>query len=420
MPGIKDSKIAVVCSTYRNPDKPSLTRLYGIASLIDQIRHQQFSGQASVVIVDDSPEMHPFVEGLGGALGSSLMYFHVPERNNPPQEIRKRFQYATGFLPSDDALQNDPVWINKIKEATQWQTFLPFDYEFAKTAKIDMPGQMLSARPTIGMKKNFGCAAYTEATGGLPDTFVYVDDDDLRSAEYLDIVQKGIAGHSFARVTKTFCHNISADPAHRAWGEIDFKLQKDINGNWAIPSDVMDGDAYKYESGILIQRPVHDLYSRNLMLAWPVISHDGALHNYTGDTWYRGAQQFGGFFPTSFSEDIITFKRMSSLSGFSAAKIEVDQSPFIRCSDGRNASDFYCTRPLKEEDIPAWCQEALSPLYRATDASLPIEAHDDILFRMGRAYARTGALDLSLIGETSPSRPAFITGSKRGLAGGPV
>ena len=238
-----------------------------------------------------------------------------------------------------------------------------------------MPGQMLALRPTIGMKKNFGCAAYTEATGVLPDVFVYVDDDDLRSPDYLKIVRDGIAGHDFARVTKTFCHNVSPEHQHRVWGEIDFQLQKDVNNNWSIPAAIMESTTYKYENGIMTERPVHDLYTRNLMLAWPIISHDGALHNYTGDIWNRGVQAFGGFFPTSFSEDIITFKRMSTLSGFSAAKIDGAEAPFIRCSDGRNASDFYSTAILNSKAVPTWCHAALAPLYKATDAKLGLKAH---------------------------------------------
>jgi len=387
-------RLAIVCSTYRNPEKPSLTRLYGIMSLIDQIRNQSLKADTRVVIVDDSAAPHPFIEGLNGALGDDLMYFHLPERNNLPSSMRRNFNYAAGFFPKDADFQNDPFWKDQVRQVKAWESFLPFDHEFAKKFKIDMAGQLLAPRPTIGMKKNFGCAAYAEATGSVPDTYVYVDDDDLRSPDYLKIVRDGIQGYDFARVTKTFCHNVSPDAEHRFWGEIDFKLDKDVNGNWFIPAEVMDSLAYKYEDGILIDRPVHDLYQRNLMLAWPIISHDGALHNYTGAIWQRAVKEFGGFFPTSFSEDIITHKNMSGLSGFKDAKIDVAESPFIRCSDGRNASEFYCSNVMTQADIPAWCHDALAPLYKATDLALPYAAHEEILRDLGRAYARTGHLDL--------------------------
>lgn len=390
-------RLAVVCSTYRNPEKPSLTRLYGIMSLIDQVRNQTLKADTRVVIVDDSAEPHPFIEGLNGALGDDLMYFHLPERNNLPASVRQKFNFAAGFFPKDADFQNDPFWKGQVQQVKAWESFLPFDYEFAKKFKIDMAGQLLAPRPTIGMKKNFGCAAYAEATGSVPDVYVYVDDDDLRSPDYLKIVRDGIKGHDFARVTKTFCHNVSPEAKHRFWGEIDFKLDKDINGNWFIPAEVMESRAYKYEDGILIDRPVHDLYQRNLMLAWPIISHDGALHNYTGAIWQRAVKEFGGFFPTSFSEDIITHKNMSRLSGFSDAKIDVAESPFIRCSDGRNASEFYCSKVMTQADIPAWCHDALAPLYKATDLALPYAAHEEILRNLGRAYARTGRLDLSRV-----------------------
>ncbi|MBI2233594.1 MAG: hypothetical protein HYU57_01060 [Micavibrio aeruginosavorus] len=395
-------RIAVVCSTYRNPEKPSLTRLYGIMSLIDQVRNQSLQADTRIVIVDDSAEKHPFVEGLGNALGDDLMYFHVPSRNNLPRGLAKKFNYAAGFFPKDADFQQDPFWKTQLQEVKAWESFLPFDYEFAKKFKIDMAGQLLAPRPTIGMKKNFGCAAYAEAAGSVPDVFVYVDDDDLRSPDYLRIVRDGIQGFDFARVTKTLCHNVSPEAQHRFWGEIDFQVQKDINGNWFIPPEVMDSRAYKYEDGILIDRPVHDLYQRNLLLAWPIISHDGALHNYTGAIWERAAKEFGGFFPTSFSEDIITHKKMSRLSGFRDAKIEVAESPFIRCSDGRNASEFYCTKVVDKADVPVWANGALAPLYKATDLGLPYAAHEEILRDLGRHYAKTGQLDLSRIKPPAP------------------
>jgi hypothetical protein len=47
--------VAVVCSTYRAPGKESLTRLYGIPSLIEQTFSQNYGGPVHLVIVDDSP-----------------------------------------------------------------------------------------------------------------------------------------------------------------------------------------------------------------------------------------------------------------------------------------------------------------------------------------------------------------------------
>ena len=390
-------RIAVVCSTYRNPDKPSLTRLYGIMSLIDQVQNQNYDGDVRIVIVDDSPTPHPFITGLNGALGDRLMYFHTPERANLSPDIHKNFATAASFFPTDHDFKSNPFWQNKLQQAKDWQNFLPFDYEFAKHFKIDMPGQMLNARPTIGMKKNFGCAAYADAVGSVPDIYVYVDDDYLRSPDYLQIVSDGIKDHDFARVIKTYCHNVSPDAEHRFWGEIDFQLYKDSNNNWAIPNDVMESQALKYEDGQLISRPVYDLYQRNLMLAWPILGHDGALHNYRGSTWQKAAHEFGGFFPTSFSEDIITHKMMHQLPGFSAAKIEVDQAPFIRCSDGRNASDFYCTSVVDQTTLPAWTKDALAPLYRAVALGTDEAVHAAILHKMGRDYAQTGVLDTNLI-----------------------
>lgn len=384
----KQPSIAVVCSTYRNPEKPSLTRLYGIYSLIDQIRSQNYDGDVKIVIVDDSNEPHPFIEGLRGDLGDQLSYFHVPRRNLLSDTIKRDFSYAASFLPTDEQLATSNVWREHLSRAEAWQNYLPFDYEFAKNFKLDLPGQIRAERPTIGMKKNFGCAAYLEKFGQLPDIFVYVDDDDLRSPDYLQIVADGIKGNNFARVAKTFCHNVSPDPEHRVWAEIDFQFQQDVNGQWYIPAAVMDSNSYKYHDGGIIERPVHDLYARNLLLAWPIISHDGALHNYTGETWHQAAKEFGGFFPTSFSEDIITHRMMHQLPGFKAAKIEVQDPPFIRCSDGRNASDFYATKILTADEVPEWCHLALKPLYEAVAAPQIAEYHTDKLRETGRQYLK--------------------------------
>ncbi len=400
------NKMAVICCTYRNPEKPSLARLYGIMSLIDQIQNQSFKGDVKIVIVDDSPEPHPFIQGLANAMDDRLLYFHVPERNNLPLSVQQNFAKAAGFFPKDEDFKANPYWKNKIEEAQAWHDFLPFDDEFAKTFRIDLPGQMLSPRPTLGMKRNFGCSAYVEATGSLPDVFVHVDDDDHRSPDYLQIVWDGIQGYNFARVAKTFCHNVSPDPMHRVWGEIDFDPQIDINNNWIIPADIRQGKAYKYHEGRFIERPVTDLYPRNLLLSWPLISHDGCLHNYSGETWKKAVQEFGGIYPSTFSDDILTYRNISRLKGFKAAKIAVAEAPFIRCSDGRNASDFYATKIMDGKDVPSWCNDALAPLYRATDLSVPYATHNKILHDLGRTYARTGKIDLSAIQRPAPLTPS--------------
>lgn len=391
----KKKNVGVICSTYRDPKKPSLTRLYGIASLIDQCLNQEFDGNISVFIVDDSPEPHPFLQGLSEKLQGTVFYFHLPERNNLPANITNNYPTASRFFPKDSDFKNDPFWIDKIAQVESWKHFLPFDYEFAKTFSVDMLRQVTDLRPTIGMKKNFACGAYQDHFQKLPDTFIYVDDDDFRSPEYISRVVDGIKGANFARMTQTYVHNISENPKNKFWAEVDFQVSQDHNGNWYIPNDVMNSDCFKFEDGKIIKRPVSDLYARNLLLAWPIISHDGALHSYTGETWGKAAKEFGGFFPTSFSEDIITHKMMHQLSGFKTAKIDVSQPHFLRCSDGNNCSDFYVTKTLGESVMPQWVHDSLSPLYEALELGRDPDLHHERLIRMGKEFGKKGNFKLS-------------------------
>lgn len=383
--------IAVVCSTYRNPEKDNTVREYGIMKLVDQIFNQDYKGgKVTLIIVDDSAEPHPFLNKIKDNLGDRFMYLHVPSRNNISDEYRKKYPRACEFIPNDKAMNSNHWKVEKLKVAA-WENFLPFDYEFAKQYKIDMVGQMMGERPTIGMKKNFGCMAYCEATGSQPSIFTFVDDDDLRSPDYLSTVEKHLGDEGFARMTKTYAYNYSNNEADRIWGEIDFQLTEDVNGKWFIPNDVMDSDCFKVDDGQIITRPVHDLYQRNLQLAWPVIGHDGALHNYAGNTWLFAAENFGGFFPTSFSEDIITHHMMEK-HGVTTSTIPVDEPRFIRCADGRNASDFYATKLLEEDGISPWAKESIAGFYDFLEKS-KLTSKDAFMKAQASQFLNQGTLD---------------------------
>ena len=106
--------VAVVCSTYRAPGKESLTRLYGIPSLIEQTFSQNYGGPIHLVIVDDSPEPHPYLQGLGKS-DPRITYCHVPERNNIPAELRAAFPKACAFIPSDADLLTEK-WQDKLAQ----------------------------------------------------------------------------------------------------------------------------------------------------------------------------------------------------------------------------------------------------------------------------------------------------------------
>ena len=390
----ENKKVGVICSTYRDPSKPSLTRLYGISSLIEQVMNQNFDGDIRLFIVDDSPEPHPFLVGLGEKLKDRVFYFHTPERNNLSNEILTANPEASKFFPKDEDFANNSHWKDIIRQVEDWKRFLPFDYEFAKNFAVDMTQQVLAPRPTIGMKKNFACGAYQEHFGELPDVFVYVDDDDFRSPDYIQTVVEGIEGANFARMTKTYVHNFSENTENQFWGEIDFQPQQDGNGNWYLPNEIMDSECYKFQSGEMISRPVSDLYSRNLLLSWPIISHDGALHNYTGETWGRAVEEFGGFLPTSFSEDIITHKMMEQLTDFKTKKIEVTEPKFLRCSDGRNASDFYLTKIMAANNMPKWVLDSVEPMYSALSKGRNYSMHSEKLYTEGVNFGKNGQLKI--------------------------
>lgn len=399
--------VAIICSTYRAPEKNNDVRDYGIMKLVEQSFAQDYEGgNVTLVIVDDSPEPHPFLEELAHKLGEKkFMYFHLPSRNNLPQEIKLRFPQACSFVPDNGALDT-PEWQAKLAKISAWENFLPFDYEFAKTYNLNMVGQVRADRPTIGMKKNFACMAYIEANGVEPEAFIFADDDDLRSPDYVSTIMEQIGEAGFARMTKTYSHNYTDKQGGNTWGEIDFKPDNDINGNWFIPAEVMDSECFKIsDDGTVVKRPVHDLYPRNLQLAWPILSHDGALHVYKGETWKAAAEKFGGFFPTSFSEDIITHRMMHNM-GVQTKRIDVDKPKFIRVADGRNASDFYATRILKEDEIAPWAKQSIEGFYDFISLGEPFQ-RESVIRAMARSYEPGNALSFDRSSDfgSAPNKP---------------
>ncbi len=398
----ENKNVAVVCSTFRNPDKPSALRLIGTSMLAHQMLNQDFEGDIKIVIVDDSADPHPFFANLPEAYRDNIIYLHTPSRENVPAGIQERYPEACKFYPKDEDFEKDTFWRAKCMQVEAWMNFLPFDYEFAKTFSVNMLEQVKAERPTIGMKKNLGCQAYIEHTGQVPDVFVFADDDDFHAPNYVSQVVDALGSADFARMIHTYAHNVSPDPQHQFWGEINFRPYKDANGNWMLPDEIMDAEAYKYEDGEVIKRPVHDLYQRNLLNAWPILSHDGALHNYTGKAWVAARDKFGGFFPTSFSEDIITHRLMHQLPNFNSKSIEVEAPAFLRCSDGRNCSDFYVTDVIDNSTVlPEWIDKSLRPVYQSHRYSY--EEVEELLADIGVSYDPTSPFELVNEEEIAPA-----------------
>lgn len=422
----ENPSMAVVCATWRNPEKPSLARLYGIVSLVEQIDHQDYKGDAKIVIVDDSEEPHPFLEGLADQMDDKLLYIHVPSRNDVAQELKDQLPMALKFMPTDDELQNEPFWKRTVESARAWEKFFPFDYEFEK--EIRMVAQMEQDRPTIGMKKNLGFQAVKDKWGEYPDIYVCADDDDHHSPDYLKIVADSMVEHDadFVKIEQSLIHTIDHDPKKQFWGELDLKLTEDVNGQWRVPDEVMESDAYQSQDGDLKTRKVHTLYNRNLMLAWPVISHDGAQHNYTSRQWRKAVKQFGGYMPTSFSEEIITFRNMRENFGkdFKPVAVRAEgEAPFLRCWDGRNESDFWATGVLEDKDVPKWAKDATQMLYTALSRPDDFD-HETYLKKLGEEYGKTRqlpkhALDINETVPTATQAQAHKQPTRRPKPAGP-
>lgn len=460
MAGVVKKTIGVVCSTYRNPDKDALVRLYGVVSLFDQMSKQKFNGDIKIALVDDSPEPHPFYEAIKEKFKDTLVYIHVPKRDNSgvnslflpsddvlaaayQQDILERIKAGEKIFTPElklvrkdfalTALEWDQIvgkkegteisdiernslettikadtrdevvfWKSRLQEMRGFAALIPFEESYPIQTNIF--AQIFQPRPTIGMKKNLGVAALEERFGNL-DAFVFCDDDDMHSPDYVQKSIDALQGHGFTRMTKYLTHVFTDDPAKRLWGEYDLPMKQDATGYW-VPAVKGAGSTIICANGdgtTSERKLISGDLSRLIPLVWPIISHEGALHTYSGETWRKSLDVSGGFPPVSFSEDIIYFRMLKDHFGteFKAVVTPVDEPCFLRMADGNNASMIYWMKNMTASDVPAWAKESLVLLESAMKARK--EAHPDILKRLGQAYCLTGEIDLSAF-QGSPSQ----------------
>lgn len=381
----KKPHVAVVCATFRNPDKPSRVREIGMPNLIHQMRNQDFDGKVSICILESSEKPSPFFEALGGALDDELIYMHVPSRNNIG-DLRKKFPEATRFIPTDEDLET-PFWRQRLAETEAWSEFLPFEDDYPIKVKIaDQPRQ---DRPMIGMKKNAGIAAIAEKFGE-PDYIIFADDDDHHGPDYIAKVVETLENADFTRMTHTYTHVFP----NRHWGELEMPIKKDVNGNWRMEMKDRDRElSWNHPEGHIYKRNGKDFFNRVLFMAWPLIGHDGALHALRHDTWKKSVEKFGGMVPFSFSEDIVYHRMLKDHLGkdFNDQVTHVDAPSFIRSADCSNESVVYWMDDKAEEDMPQWARDSVKPVYDAIeDADYEYET---AMRKLGEHYARKGTMD---------------------------
>jgi hypothetical protein len=303
-------------------------------------------------------------------------------------------------LPVSSANPLVNFWKARIGETRSFARFLPFEADYP--IQTNLFSQMFLERPAIGMKKNVGVQALAEAFGKF-DAVVFADDDDHHSPDYVRQSVAGLEDHDFARMMRYLTLRFNKEASQQRWGEYDLPITPDNNGYWVLPPDVLNQAMIcNHPDGTLFEKSIGSKFSRPVMMAWPTISHDGALHSYSFNAWERSVEKFGGAIPTSFCEDIIYYRMMQDRldGGVKARVVPVDAPSFIRIADGGNASVIEWMRTIETKDVPLWAQQALAPLNAAVQVKNTPHSH--ILRRLGETYAATGALDLSLIADTQP------------------
>lgn len=464
----KIPSVGVVCSTYRNPDHDSLVRLYGVVSLFDQMMNQDYEGDIKIALVDDSPEPHPFYKEISKAYDDRLVYIHVPDRNKSHQSLKDGFPKASSFMPCDDTLAKavkldialrmadgqkiqkaelklargdfnlskmewDQIigrssgefvpytddtsaddfagdaevlfWRERYREVGAYARFLPFEDDYP--IQTNILSQIFLSRPTIGMKKNIGVQALEEKFGKY-DAIVYCDDDDHHAPDYIARSISGLGDNSFTRMTRYLTLLFNKESLEKGWGVFDLRIQKDANGYWILPEEEkLRSMKMRHPEGYVYEKSIGSKFSRPVSIAWPVLSHEGALHTYSFNAWENSVSAFGGAVPVSFCEDILYYRMLKDHFGRKFCDVRTDVSPgqesFIRIADGRNASVIEWMDDISPSAIPEWGRKALSLLFAAIqrDDTDRVQA----LRKLGQNYAKTGKIDLSLIQDANPVRP---------------
>lgn len=454
-------KVGVVCVTYRNPDHDSLVREYGTISLVEQMLGQDFDGSVKLCIVDSSPAPHPFFDELGDALSDRLLYLNIPSRNGLAEDFRGGFPKAMRFIPDDRTLQNamqahirnrlkngrlvtegelklatgdfslsaeewdeivgkrsaarpfsnefrvaaknfpatdsDDVqfWKNRIGELRGFARFVPFEKDYP--IQTNILSQLFADRPAIGIKKNAGVQALAEKFGDL-DAVIFSDDDDHHAPDYVRRNVTALENADFARMTRYYTHLFGRKDDPNNWGIFHLDIVKDDNDYWVLSQEQEDRDMYCLGPDGVFAKRMSSKFSRPVTMAWPILSHEGALHSYSFKAWQRSVDAFGGAIPTSFCEDMIYYRQMKDHFGksFRDALVPVPNGTeaFVRIADGRNASVIEWNETIDKNTMPAWTSRALRHLNAAVEAG-PAARKEAVFRDLARQYAKTGRMDVA-------------------------
>lgn len=394
----------MVCATYRSDDNPSPLRYFGILSLIEDAMKQSYDGEIRVAIVDSSPTPHPFFTNPEALLENyGIAYIHAPSRDEDAQ-WRQRFPDASKFAPTDEDLKG-ATWSMRAQNMKDWDDFLLFEKSFKEAYKGPLPSAFMHMeRPAIGMKKNIGVAALTQEFGPA-DNIVFCDDDDRHHPDYVATVDRHLQNASFARPTQWLSLVVGTEEKADVWGEYNVPFYQDTNGNWCVPAELEDTPFHstmKTNDGDEYVRTIGEKFSTGMRIAFPPLSHDGALHSYRYDMWQRAVENFGGCGPTSMCEDMLFYRMcMTTFQDFKAVATQSDEPLFIRCADGSNASLIEWNIDLNEDHGHTWAQEAGAEIYR----NLRSKTTDTLVAKAGDEFLKTGQINWDVI-FPQPKKPA--------------
>ena len=290
---------------------------------------------------------------------------------------------TTSFLSSDtitqiqseqtiEALENDSdviFWASRLNEMQDMSGFIPFEADYPIQTNIF--SQIFASRPTIGMKKNYGIQALVDA-GFKSDVIAFSDDDDHHSPNYIAKSVQALGQNDFTRMTRYLTHmfNAPADIKEWEWGAFNLPVHKDSNGYWRLDAQHAEMPLYRrHPEGHMYEQTLGGKFSRLVTMAWPILSHEGALHTYSFDIWNKSINAIGGCAPVSFCEDMIFYRRLKDHFGAEfkdvLTPIENGEEEFIRLSDGMNASVAEVTEKLPFDKIPEWARESITKLYNS-------------------------------------------------------
>ena len=380
-------KIFVVCPTYRDPFSVFNFRLFGVVSLVEQMRNQSFDGRITICIVDTSPNRHPFFECFeNDQVSEDLLYFHIPQRDIIDEKIVNKFPYAASFIPTLKDIDSKR-WQRLIAMNVAWDRFIPWDNKYP--VKNTIKEQIYGSRPNIGMARNFAIASLYEKFGKA-DYIFYADDDDFRNKNYIEYIFDRIGNNDFVRMMKFYTYHISKN----LWGMYDINLVQDVNGNW-LPSSkdkknvLYNGiDDSKYRNYTLEQR-----FPPLLALAFPHISCDGALQVFKFKLWEDMIPQFGGIPITSIAEDIIFYRNCKDCLGynFKSDEIKVNGKPnFLKVSDEENATVLEWNYNLKETEVENWALDKIKEFNTINSQQYDLNRYYE---ELGKSFFKTDKIN---------------------------